>query len=231
MGEVIGEILPLALVISLSPVVLIAAILVLLSPSARAAGATFLLGAIVAVALMVVVFTLLSNLLPHGDSSSGDSSGSGSSEANPVAGILRLLLGALLLFLAVRKWRSRPKNGEPDTLPGWMATLSEVAPGRALVLGFVVFIANPKNLAVSAAASLVISYGAPDDSALAIAVFVAIATLSVWMPLLAYLVAPRPVAVSLAGLRDWLVQNNATVMCVFLLLIASVVIGEGIASF
>ena len=50
-------------------------------------------------------------------------------------------------------------------------------------------------------------------------------------PVLAYLIASDRMAGRLEALRHWLVQNNATVMTVLLLVMGVMVIGKGIGSF
>ena len=49
--------------------------------------------------------------------------------------------------------------------------------------------------------------------------------------MIAYLVASKRMAAPLEALRGWLVQNNATVMAVLLLVIGVVLVGKGIGSF
>jgi hypothetical protein len=58
-----------------------------------------------------------------------------------------------------------------------------------------------------------------------------IAAASVAIPVIAYLVASKRMSAPLESLRSWLVQNNATVMAVLLLVIGFVLIGKGIQSF
>ncbi|MFP3415735.1 GAP family protein, partial [Bacillus sp. SIMBA_074] len=67
MGAVIGAILPLAVGIAISPIPIIAAILMLLSPKARGSSLGFLLGWVLGIVVAVVVFTLLSSVLPRGE--------------------------------------------------------------------------------------------------------------------------------------------------------------------
>src|SRR5687767_13599823 len=98
MNEVIGETLPLALGVAISPIPIIAAILMLLSPKARSTGPGFLLGWVLGILIAVVVFALLASVLPEADDSS----------SKPVAGTIEIVLGALLLALATKQWRSRP---------------------------------------------------------------------------------------------------------------------------
>src|SRR5215218_8891052 len=100
MNEVIGEILPLAVGIAISPIPIIAAILMLLSPRAKGTSVGFLIGWLVGIVVAIVLFTLLSSI-------SQDTGGS-----SPVAGVIKIILGALLLFLAIKQWRTRPAEGE-----------------------------------------------------------------------------------------------------------------------
>ena len=67
MGGAIGDTLPLALGIAISPIPIIAAILMLLSPKARGTSVGFLLGWLLGIIVAVVVFTLLSGLIPAAD--------------------------------------------------------------------------------------------------------------------------------------------------------------------
>ncbi|HKH09392.1 MAG TPA: GAP family protein, partial [Agromyces sp.] len=145
----------------------------------------------------------------------------------------KILLGLGLLFLAVRQWRSRPKPGETAALPKWMAAIDTMTTGRGLVLGFLLSAVNPKNLLMGVAAGVIIGTAGltAGEVTLAIVVFTLIAACSVAIPVIAYLVASRRMAGPLEALRAWLVQNNATVMAVLLLVIGVVVIGKGLANF
>ncbi|TFB49973.1 hypothetical protein E3O23_10910 [Cryobacterium tagatosivorans] len=142
-------------------------------------------------------------------------------------------MGAGLLFLAVRQWRSRPRPGEPAKLPHWMGAIDRMTVGRGLLLGFLLAAVNPKNLLLGAAAG--VSIGAsgrgPGSSFVVTIVFLAIAAASVAVPVLAYLIAASLMAGPLRGLRGWLEQNNGTVMSVLLLVIGVVVIGKGLGNF
>jgi threonine/homoserine/homoserine lactone efflux protein len=70
--------------------------------------------------------------------------------SKPVAGIIKLLLGGALLFLASRQWRSgRAAAGEPK-LPKWMSAIDTMTPVRRLVPGFLLSAVDPKNLLLGA---------------------------------------------------------------------------------
>jgi len=223
MGPVIGEILPLAVGIAISPVPIIAAILMLLSPKAKGASVGFLLGWITGIVVAIVVFTLLSSVLPAQDESG----------SSPVRGVIKIILGALLLFLALRQWRGRPAEGEQATMPKWMSAIDSMTAGKALGLGFLLSAVNPKNLLMAISAGLIIGGAglAVEQTVVVIVIFVLLAASTVLIPVVAYLIASERLAGPLDRLRAWLVNNNATIMAVLLLVIGVAVIGKGIGSF
>jgi threonine/homoserine/homoserine lactone efflux protein len=223
MGSVIGEILPLALGIAISPIPIIAAILMLLSPKARGTSLGFLVGWLLGIVVAVVLFTLLSSVIPQGDAD----------DPKPVAGVIKIILGAALLLLAVKQWRGRPKEGVEPAMPKWMSAIDTMTPGRGLVLGFLLSGLNPKNLLMGVAAGVAVGSGslAVGEIVVSVVVFTVIAASTVAVPVIAYLAATSRMTGPLESLRKWLVDNNATVMAVLLLVIGVVLIGKGIGSF
>jgi threonine/homoserine/homoserine lactone efflux protein len=223
MGSVIGEILPLAVGIAISPVPIIAVILMLLSPKAKGASVGFLFAWIAGIVVAIVVLTLLSSVLPARDESG----------SSPVSGVIKIILGALLLFLALRQWRRRPAEGEQATMPKWMSAIDSMTAGKALGLGFLLSAVNPKNLLLAISAGLIIGGAglAFGQTVVVIVIFVLLAASTVLIPVVAYLIASDRLAGPLDGLRAWLVDNNATIMAVLLLVIGVAVIGKGIGSF
>lgn len=213
----------MAIGIAISPIPIIAAILMLLSPRAKGTSVGFLIGWVAGVVIAVVVFTLLSSVLP--EPSDGGSS--------PVAGVIKIVLGALLLLLAVRQWRSRPKPGETAELPKWMSAIDSMTFGKALGLGFLLSAVNPKNLLMGASAGVAIGgAGLPVAQVVPVVIiFTLIACSTVLVPVVAYLVATDRMAAPLQTLREWLGAHNAAIMAVLLLVIGVSVIGKGLANF
>lgn len=223
MNGVIGEILPSALGIAISPIPIIAAILMLLSPKARGTSVGFMVGWVVGIVVAVVVFTLLSALIPAADPSA----------SKPIAGVIKILVGLGLLVLAWGQWRKRPHAGQTLAPPKWMSAIDTMKPAAALGLGFVLAALNPKNLLMAVAGGLAIGASGLEvwQQTVAIVIFVLIGASSVVIPVVAYLVAAKRMAGPLDALRGWLLANNATIMTVLFLVIGVVVIGKGIASF
>ncbi|WP_157002140.1 GAP family protein [Agromyces laixinhei] len=223
MGSVIGDILPLAVGIAISPIPIIAAILMLLSPKAKGTSVGFLLGWVLGIVVAVVVFDLLASVIPADDPDA----------SKPIAGTVKIVLGALLLFLALKQWRGRPKHGEEPTMPKWMSAIDQMTLVKGLGLGFLLSAVNPKNLIMAVGAGVAIGTAgiSAGEQTIAIIVFVLIAACSVAIPVIGYLLASKQMAGPLESLRGWLVHNNATVMAVLLLVIGVVMIGKGIGSF
>lgn len=223
MGATIGDVLSLALGILISPIPIIAAILMLLSPRARATSVGFMLGWILGIAFAVTLFTLLSSLLPE----------PGADDSKPVAGTIKIILGLLLLVLAVRQWLGRPRGDDEPKLPGWMKAIDTMTATRGLGLGFVLAAVNPKNLLLNIGAGVIIgASGLPGGQiTVVIIVFTVIACASVAVPVIAYLIAATAMTGPLDAMRTWLTRENAVVMSVLLLLLGVVLISKGIGSF
>ncbi len=103
MGQAIGDILPLAIGVALSPIPIIAIVLMLGTPRARSNGPAFALG-------WVVGLTLVGSLvlaLASGNAQADD----GSPET--WVSFAKLLFGLLFLFLAVNMWRGRCSSSCP----------------------------------------------------------------------------------------------------------------------
>ena len=76
---------------------------------------------------------------------------------------------------------------------------------------------------------------APDlgwaQTAVVVIIFVLLAASTVLIPVVGYLLASAKMAAPLDRLRAWLVDNNAVIMAVLLLVIGVSMIGKGIGSF
>jgi len=218
---VIGEILPLALVVTISPFNIIPAILLLFTRRPLAAGLGFLVGFVVGVAVVVGVLIAVGAAI-------GLSAGSGHATW---AGVLKLLLGVYLLGAAVRKFRGRPKTGEEGSLPKWMDGIAGYSPGKALAAGAVLGALNPKNVVMALAAAAVVAAGglSAGQQVAAGAVYVVVAVLGVVAPIVVMLMLGDRAPGVLQGWNSWLKHNSASIMSVLFVVFGVVLIGQGIA--
>ncbi len=99
------------------------------------------------------------------------------------------------------------------------------------MLGAALSGANPKNLALTLAAAASIAEAGLDraDEAIAVAVFVALGSLTVAGAVLVYLVDAKRAARPLNAIKRFMSDNNAVIMMVVLLLLGTKLLGDGLA--
>jgi threonine/homoserine/homoserine lactone efflux protein len=218
-GTVIGDLLPLAIGVAISPVPIIAVILMLLSKQAGRTSVGFLIGWLLGIVAVTTIVLLVVGQAK--DTSTGPSTASS---------VIKLVLGVLVLLVGVREWRARPKEGEPAHLPKWMNAIDSFTFGKAVGLGAVLSGVNPKNLLLCVAAGTTIGAGhlSGGGDAVAIGIFTVLASCSIAIPVIVYLSAREKMTKPLTELHGWLAQNTATVMAVLMLVIGVVLIGKGI---
>jgi threonine/homoserine/homoserine lactone efflux protein len=221
MGKAIGEILPYAVAASITVSAIIGIILMLVTPKAKANGPAFAVGYVLGFALVGTIVIALAGGKDY-------SSGSGPTQT---VSIIKLLLGLLLLIAAVRQWRGRPREGETPKMPKWMAAIDSFTAGKSFGLGVLLSAVNPKNLAMSLATGLAIAQAKipTGQEAVVLIIYIVIGASTVLAPVAVYFAMGDRAAAILGGWRKWLEQNNAVVTAVVLLVIAAVLIGNGIA--
>ena len=223
MTSVVGEILPLAIGVAISPIPIIAAILMLLSPKAKSTSVAFLIGWIVGIVVAIVVFTLLVV-----GASAGRRRRSVTDRGRDQD---RPRWAALAGCRTPVAWSAG--EGEPAALPKWMSAIDSMTPGKGFGLGFLLASVNPKNLLLAASAGLIVGSAQLTSSEIAavVVIFTVLAGCTVLIPVVAYLIASERMREPLEGLRSWLVGNNATIMAVLLLVIGVSMIGKGLGNF
>lgn len=205
----------MALAIVLSPFPVIPAIMLLLTARPVPAASAFLAGWVIGVAAALAAAVAISALveLAYGQPT--------------WAAWVRIVLGVALIGLGLGKWL---KRGAATQTPAWMASIVTATPVAAMKLGLLLSAANPKIVMLAAAAGVTIGAAEPPASvALGVAaVFVAIASVSVGLPLVAYVVAGQRVVPPLRRARDWLAAHNSTVMSIVFVVIGVMVLLNGV---
>ncbi len=219
MGPAISDILPFALGIAISPIPIIAVILMLFSPKARTNGPAFLVGWVIGVALVVAVVSLLASALDVG-TDSGASDG---------ASTLKVALGLILIAAGIRRWRHRPALGTEAPMPKWMSALDSETTLKATGLGVLLSAANPKCLVfgVAAAATVAQANLSTSDTVITLAVFVVLSSLTVAIPIVFFLLGGEKARTTLDGWKVWLQANNAAVMAVLFVVFGVVIFAQG----
>jgi hypothetical protein len=215
----LGDLLPAAVGIALSPIPVAAVIVMLFSSRARVNGAAFVAGWITGLALVGGVLLVLG----------GDRSGS-SEEPSTTSLWVKTGLGLLLLAAAVWEWRRRPGSGEEAVTPRWMEAVDSFSAPKAFGLALVLSGLNPKNLALNAAGVLVVLQSGlqTGEQWIAFGVFVLLASLTVMTPVAYYYVAGDRADRFLESLKTSLIRHNVAVMSVLLLIFGVKLLADGL---
>ncbi|MBV8944287.1 MAG: GAP family protein [Solirubrobacterales bacterium] len=222
MGQAIGQVLSFGVGVALSPVPIIAMVLMLATPKGRVNGPAFLAGWISGIAVLGTIVLLAA------------SGASASKHGNPATwvSIVKIVLGVLLLLLAAKQWRGRPRRDQQPGLPAWMKSIDRFTPIRSAAVGVALSAINPKNLllVVGAAAAIAQTGASTLGQAVALAVFILISTLGVGAPIAIYFLMRDRAGSILGGMHDWMARENATIMAVICLIIGAKLIGDAISA-
>jgi threonine/homoserine/homoserine lactone efflux protein len=220
MGAAIGNILPLAIGVAISPLPVVAIVLMLATPRGKSNGIAFAAGWVLGLGVVCAIVLLVA-------------SGSASSDSGPAdwVSVVKLVLGTGAVLAGVEQWRSRPNAGEEAELPAWMATIDKFTTAKSLGFGVLLSAANPKNLGLTITAGTTIAQFdlSAGSETIAAAVFVILASVTIVGPVLAYMVLGTRAQYALADLKDTLALHNATIMAIVFVVLGSKLIGDGIA--
>lgn len=219
LSSALGDLLPAALGVAISPVPIIATVLMLLSSRARVTGPSFAIGWMLGITAVVVLVVVAAG--PDGIDTTGSSD---------LTYWIKLVLGVLFLLLALRTWHTRPRPGQQAEPPKWMATLDKTSPPVALALGAALSAVNPKNLALAISGGVAIASNglSTTQTVVCVVVFVVLASLLVAGPVVAFLVAGERMTSPLGSLKDFMQTHNSAIMIVLLGVLGLSNLGKGL---
>ena len=207
---------PLALVIAISPLSIIPAVLVLQAPRPRPSSLAFLAGWLFGLAALTALFVAGSGVL------------GGMHKSPPTwASWLRVALGSALIVFGIYRWLTRHRHTES---PAWMRSFATISPTRAGITGLALVVVRFEVLVMCLVAGLAIgtSQLSVAGELICAAFFVAVSASTVATPVLAYAAAGHRLDDTLARLKDWMEKNNAALLAAILVLIGLMVLYNGI---
>ncbi len=217
LGKAIAELAPLGLAAALSPLPVIAVVLLLSAPAGPGAGVAFaggwlagLAGVTWALAFAAVEVEAVSLDLDAWT---------------------RVAIGLGLLAGGGWKWATRPRRDRVPKPPRWIASLAGVSRGTALLIGVVFGGPNPKNLALAfVAGATMAEYGLEGRGAfVAGLVFVLLGSVTVvGATLLRIAGGPRRVQ-RLVALKAFMLRHNNLVLMLVFVAIGLKILGDAIA--
>lgn len=224
MLDAIGSLLPAAAGIALSPFPIIAIVVLLGSSRGLVNGLAFTGGWLIGLgALTTVVVTLART--------AGDASG----DTPTAIAWLRIVLGAALLALAVRKLLATTLGDHDDAdgpaTPRWMAGIDGTTPGRALGIGLLLGGVNPKNIAFTAGSAPTIAIIGMSSGRIvgAAVLYVVLASSALLAMMTARLVAPAASESALRGVERFMLAHSTAITIAILALLGAKLLGDGIA--
>jgi len=218
MKSTITELLPLAVVIAISPVPILAVIMMLLTDRERANPLAFLAGWI---SILTVLVT--GAILSGADSVS--------TTPSKTVAVVFVVVAVGLIALAIHEWRRRPRKGEPQRIEPWTKFLHTVTPPRAFALGAGLVIVAVKDVlsALQAGALIDDASFSLGQQIVAVIFFVLVSSLLIIIPIAVAAAFGERAVPTLHRWRQWLERHGRLVLACLFSLIALLLLLQGLS--
>lgn len=215
MWSVLSQLLAPAMVVAISPFSIIVAIFVVLhTDRPRTNGVALLAGRVLALAAVTAAFLQAPRLI--------------SGLNRPISPRVLIAVGGILFVIGVWVWLRRDRMTDE---PLWLARFSRLTPVGAAAIGMFLVVGNPKMLAATAAAGLLIGtagVGVAGASG-AVVYYSAVASSTVAIPVLAYMAVGARADDQLTRLKEWLHRRSGHVSAVILAAVGITLLFMGIS--
>lgn len=212
----LAELIPMALVIAISPLSIIPGVLMLNTPRPKPTSLAFLAGWLLGIVVVTGAFV-----------GGADASNDGLSSKPGWAPYVRIFIGVALIAFGLYRWVTRHRVMHN---PKWLQSMTSIKPPRAFLTGILLTVANLKVFAMCAAAGAAIGTAALGRVGAwqAVLLFTALAASSVAIPTLAYQVAGERLDEPLSRLQVWMERNHSALIAGILLVIGAALLYKGI---
>ncbi len=234
MGELLLLLTPLAVGALLSPLAVVAVVVVLLSSRPGPNGVALLVGWFLGVVLVLGLGLALAAGL------------AGRQKSDPPlwVEVLRIVIGVVLILSGIVVWRrkqaavremaaaTRPAEvvAAAPQLPSFLKSLAEFQPGRCLLLGVALFVINPVDFACGFGAG--VDIGAADvstgEAVVAAVLFILVACVPIAIPVGVCLAQGKAADPFLNRLRTWIAENTTALNAGMLLVIGIIQLIKGV---
>jgi hypothetical protein len=210
---VVLDLLLIGLVITLEPIPLTAFILILASKNGTKKGAAFIFGWLASLAIVVAVTIL----------ATGNNPPKSNTAPSLAALAAKIAIGAVLLVIAVRRWRKMGQPKKPKKTPKWQTGIDNMSPWYAMALGP---LTQPWGLVGAGVATIMEAKLSSAESFIAIVLFCLVAT-AVYLALEIYAgFWPTQAQAFLASVRQWIDTHTDQVIIVVSLVLGFWLIGK-----
>ena len=191
-------------------------IVLLTMPAGRRRGIAFVVGWLLAVAVIGV----LSVSLLHGQDFS-----SHKTTPSRWASAVEILVGCVVVFASARALHRRGQRTASAETPRWLGRLDQTNWLLATLVGAFML---TYSLTVAAAAEILKANVSAAETILAFSVFAIASITTVTAPIVVVLAAPAQSAERLASWRRWLLGNSRTIGLILLIVIGAALVARGI---
>jgi len=222
--DVLGAIVPLAVIAMISPMPIVAATAIMVGPRGTVN--------VVAYAITLTVATFLLTWI-FATGAQGAAEAGGGPVKTLISIVLSVALALLFFVMAYRSFRGRPKHGQTPQAPKWLGATDSFGPVRSAGLGALLSIANVKNLSIMIAAGHEIG-----DAELSwlmtleiVIIFAVLCSLGVLVPMFARLFGSQHVQSFFESAKDGMIRYNAIIMTVLFTVLGSLQLGSALEAF
>lgn len=207
------DLIIIGLAITLEPIPLTAFILVLASRGGVRKGAAFIFGWLLSLAVVVAGTVLVTGNKPPKPNTA----------PSLAALAVKIAIGAVLLVIALRRWRKMGQPKKPKKVPKWQTGIDNMSPWFAMVLGP---LTQPWGLVAAGVATIMEAKLSSWKDYLALILFCLIST-GVYLVMEIYAgFRPENCRVMLARLRSWIDGHTDQVIIIVSLVLGFWLIGK-----
>ena len=207
------DLIIIGLAITLEPIPLTAFILVLASKGGVRKGAAFIFGWLLSLAVVVAGTVLVTGNKPPKPNTA----------PSLAALAVKIAIGAVLLVIALRRWRKMGQPKKPKKVPKWQTGIDNMSPWFAMVLGP---LTQPWGLVAAGVATIMEAKLSSWKDYLALILFCLIST-GVYLVMEIYAgFRPENCRVMLARLRSWIDGHTDQVIIIVSLVLGFWLIGK-----
>jgi hypothetical protein len=199
-----------------SPVSVVTIIVLLTMPSGRRRGIAFVLGWLLAIAIIAVVVVGLA----HGQDFS-----SHKTTPSRAASVVEIIVGLIAALVAWRGLRRRGQRASNTGTPKWLDRLDRTHWVAATVVGAFML---TYSLTIAAAAEVLKAHVSTADDILAFAVFAIASMLTILAPVVVVIVAPERSDRWLTAWRSWLLGNSRVIGLIAVIVIGAALVVRGV---
>ncbi len=218
--EVLGTLVPLGLVGAFSWLPVTGVVLLLLAPDGSSKVPAFVAGRVFGLAVVTVAFVAGARALPAAPDLDG-----------PLVASIEVLAGVALVLVGLHSWHGR-HHARHHATPAWLNRLGDASTTAVFVTSVVVDL-QPKGLVLGLSAGAVVRGGSMPlaQAVLAVVVYLALASSSVFLPVVAASVAPARTRRWLRAGQDWLAAHGSVLTALVAAAVGVVLVVDAVGRF